>query len=114
MSIRFLPNFPTILLTVGVAPSTVSFSIGAAAAININATFTIGDVVYLVLADGTREEVIKYTHNELINITSPVLPVTRGQLGTTAKTWGKSSCLKFSLTEGILNELICQKIRQGC
>jgi hypothetical protein len=114
MPIRLLSNASS-PITQGISPSATTVTPKNHAFVTqLNTVLDIGDVLYLVLADATRTETVAYTHTALISETSPTITIVRGQLGTTAKTWGVGTCMTSTLTEGILNALICQKIRQGC
>lgn len=113
MSIRILDNV-SISVGAGLSPSAITFPISVSDAAILNNMLAVGDIVYLVATDSMRQEVMMYTHNAVLMGTPPQITVARGKLGTTAKTWGVNTCLRTTLTEGVISALICQKIAQGC
>lgn len=65
-----------------------------------------GDHVYLIVSYSGRREVVKYTHSGKIvpNGDSFLIPVERGQHGTTITTWAVGCCVRTELTKHVLDE----------
>ena len=105
----------TLVLSAGATPMDNTIKVSSVDAAKLNA-LAVGSHTYLTFADGSRMETVKYTHTAPLAIVPGTMsiPVERGQLGTTAKSWPIKSCLKAVLTVAVVEAMICQKITEGC